>query len=230
MINEYPELLSQEIIERASKRCTPQLCDGMRELGIEGYGCMRAEVSPVVPTMKFIGTAATVETVGHGDNFPIHLAIYGVPRNGYVMVIDGKGHTDSAYFGDLMMSASQAAGYVGVVVDSYARDYLGLVELNFPVFCTGYIPTVGNKKDPGNINVPIMCGGIKVKPGDLVVGDNDGVCVVPRERIIEVLVIAEKKANYEVKRVATITDYRKAKAAGEELPELAPQWVLDMLK
>jgi regulator of RNase E activity RraA len=172
----------------------------------------------------------TVETVGHGDNLPVHLAIYGVPRDGYIMVIDGKGHTDYAYFGDLMMAATEASGYLGVIVDGCARDYLGLVKLGFPVFCMGYMASAGLKKEPGNLNVPITCGGVKVSPGDLVIGDADGVAVVPRDRIIEVLEHAEKKAAYEDKRVETIVAFREAKAAGLPRPELAPYWILDMEK
>ena len=75
-----------------------------------------------------------------------------------------------------------------------------------------------------------MCGGVKVEPGDLVVGDSDGVCVIPREYIETVLAEAEKKQAYEDKRNETIAAYKKARAEGSELPQLAPQWVLDMLK
>ena len=83
------------------------------------------------------------------------------------------------------------------------------------------------KKNEGNINTPILCGGVRVNPGDLVVGDSDGVCV---EYIETVLAEAEKKKAYEDKREETIAAYRKARAEGGELPQLAPQWVLDMMK
>ena len=86
------------------------------------------------------------------------------------------------------------------------------------------------KKNEGNINTPIMCAGVKVNPGDLVVGDSDGVCVIPVEHIETVLAEAEKKLAYEDDRNVTIAAYRKAKAEGTELPQLAPQWVLDMMK
>ena len=85
------------------------------------------------------------------------------------------------------------------------------------------------KKDEGNINTEIMCGGVRVAPGDLVVGDSDGVCVIPREHIETVLTEAEKKQAYEADRRKTIAAYRKAKAEGADLPQLAPQWVLDTL-
>ena len=80
------------------------------------------------------------------------------------------------------------------------------------------------------LNVPLILDGVKVNPGDLVVGDSDGVCVIPVEYIDTVLTEAEKKLAYEDDRNVTIAAYRKAKAEGTELPQLAPQWVLDMMK
>ncbi len=85
------------------------------------------------------------------------------------------------------------------------------------------------KKHEGNINTPILCAGVKVEPGDLVVGDSDGVCVIPRALIETVLGKAEEKLKYENNRRASITAYKEAKMKGTELPSLAPQWVLDML-
>ena len=105
----------------------------------------------------------------------------------------------------------------------------GNIELGFPVYSRGFMPRGPIKKDEGNINTPIMCGGVRVEPGDLVVGDSDGVCVIPKAHIDVVLAEAETKLAYEEKRTATIAAYRKAKAEGTELPQLAPQWVLDML-
>ena len=105
----------------------------------------------------------------------------------------------------------------------------GNIELGFPVYSRGFMPRGPIKKEEGNINTEIMCGGVKVAPGDLVVGDSDGVCVIPKEYIETVLAEAEKKQAYEDNREKTIAAYRKAKAEGTELPQLAPQWVLDML-
>ena len=127
------------------------------------------------------------------------------------------------------MGACQAAGFAGMVVDGYSRDRDGNIELGFPVFSRGFMPRGPIKKEEGNINTVIECGGVKVAPGDLVMGDSDGVCVIPKEYIDVVLAEAEKKLAYEDKRTETIAQYRKAKTEGGELPQLAPQWVLDML-
>ena len=230
MIKPCAPLLPAEIIERAKKLNVPLLLDGVKaaKLPILNDGCMAAGINPVKRGMKVVGTAMTVETA-NGDNFPIHVASYSVKEDGYVMVIDGKGYDGRAYFGDLIMGACQAAGFAGMVIDGYTRDRDGNIELVFPVYSRGFMPRGPIKKDEGNINTEIMCGGVKVAPGDLVVGDSDGVCVIPREYIETVLAEAEKKQAYEDNREKTIAAYRKARAEGTELPQLAPQWVLDML-
>lgn len=230
MMNPCAPLLSEEIISRAKKLNVPLLLDGLKaaKIDIPNGGCMCMQIGPVERGMTVVGTALTVETA-NGDNFPIHVASYSFDAEGYVMVIDGKGCEERAYFGDLIMGACQAVGFEGMVIDGCTRDRDGNVELNFPVYSRGFMPRGPIKKDEGNINTPILCGGVKVEPGDLVVGDSDGVCVIPVEHIETVLAEAEKKLAYEEKRTQTIAAYRKAKAEGTELPQLAPQWVLDML-
>lgn len=231
MINKCAPLLSEQIISRARNLNVPLLLDGVKaaKIDIPNGGCMDMHINPVERGMTVVGTALTVET-DNGDNFPIHVASYSFDARGYVMVIDGKGYEGRAYFGDLIMGACQAVGFEGMVIDGCTRDRDGNIELNFPVYSRGFMPRGPIKKNEGNINAPIMCGGVKVAPGDLVVGDSDGVCVIPKEYIETVLAEAEKKLAYEDKRNETIAAYRKAKAEGSELPQLAPQWVLDMMK
>ncbi len=231
MINPCAPLLSKEIIDRAKKLNVPLILDGVKaaKIDIPGGGCMDMQINPVDRGMTVVGTALTVES-SDGDNFPIHVASYIFDAEGYVMVIDGKGYEGRAYLGDLIMGACQAVGYEGIVIDGCTRDRDGNIELDFPVYSRGFMPRGPIKKNEGNINTPIMCGGVKVDPGDLVVGDSDGVCVIPVEYIDVVLTEAEKKLAYEDDRNAAIAAYRKAKAEGAELPQLAPQWVLDMMK
>lgn len=230
MIHPCAPLLPAEVIERAKKLNVPLLLDGVKaaKIDIPGGGCMDMGINPVDRGMTVVGTALTVET-DNGDNFPIHVASYSFAAEGYVMVIDGKGYQSRAYFGDLIMGACQAVGFEGMVIDGCTRDRDGNIELGFPVYSRGFMPRGPIKKDEGNINIPITCGGVTVEPGDLVVGDSDGVCVIPVRYIETVLAEAEKKLAYENKRNETIAAYRKAKANGGPLPQLAPQWVLDML-
>lgn len=231
MIKPCAELIENELIERAKRLGAALLCDGAKaaKLDLHNCGCMEASIMPVERGMTVVGTAMTVET-SEGDNFPIHVASYSAPSAGYVMVIDGKGYEGKAYFGDLIMGACQAVGFVGMVIDGYTRDRDGNVELGFPVYSKGFMPNGPVKKSEGCINTAIQCGGVTVNPGDLIVGDSDGVCAIPREYIAIVLEKAEEKLAYENKRNETIAQYRKAKEEGAELPQLAPQWVLDMLK
>ncbi len=231
MINPCAELIEESYILRAEKLGAALLCDGAKaaKLDMVNCGCMEAGIMPVDRGMAMAGTAMTVET-SDGDNFPIHVASYSAPGAGYVMVIDGKGYTGKAYCGDLIMGACQAVGFRGMVVDGYTRDRDGNIELGFPVYSRGFMPNGPVKKKEGNINTEIQCGGVPVCPGDLVVGDSDGVCVIPRQYIGIVLDKAEEKLAYEEKRNETIARYRYAKQTGAELPQLAPQWVLDMLQ
>lgn len=228
-MNVFPELLPPNVIARAANLSSTLLSDGMKELGIANYGCMEPEIAPVDKSMHLIGTAFTVDT-SNGDNYPIHMATYSAPAEGYVMVIDGKGYSGCAYIGGLICGALQAVGYKGVVVDGYVRDRLDLIGMNFPTFARGLIPAGPIKKYPGAYNTAISCGGINVHPGDLVVGDADGVVVVPRTRLDEVFVKAEAKLAYEQKQTKKITAYKEKKSKGEILPPLAPEWVLDLLK
>jgi regulator of RNase E activity RraA len=199
----------------------------MKGMGIQMDGCMEASIMPVNPDLIMIGTAMTVKT-SDGDNFPIHVAAYQA-RPGYVMVIDGGDYAKGPYFGDLIMSAAQAVGVEGMVVNGYVRDRTGCLKLKFPVYAKGLMQRGVSKKNPGEINTPIECGGVKVNPGDLVIGDADGVTVVPREHIEKVLVAAEEKFAYEKEREKAIAAYKKARVEGKQLPVLAPKWVLDLL-
>lgn len=226
-IKQNPPLLGSDIIERAKKLSSSLVADGMKGLGVELDGCMEPAIMPIEPFMSVVGTALTVET-DNGDNFPIHVATY-TGGEGYVMVIDGKGKPDAAYFGELIASAAKAVGFSGVVCDGYVRDRDGLTGLAMPVYAKGFTQRGPKKQDPGAVNEPIRCGGVAVNPGDLIVADCDGVTVVPRDLIPQALANAEEKLAYEQKRQQSIAAYSAAKAAGKLLPQLAPQWVLDML-
>lgn len=228
-MGQMPELLPEDVIERAKKLDPALLCDGMKGMGVAMDGCMEAAIMPVNPDpeLRMVGTALTVET-DKGDNLPIHVATYSAAP-GYVMVIDGKSYAEGPYFGDLIMGAAKAVGLEGMVIDGYCRDKAGCLELKFPVFSRGQMQRGVAKKEPGRINHPITCGGVAVKPGDLVAGGADGVTVVPREIVYEVLEKAEEKQAYEIKRRADIAAYVEAKEKGGPLPLLAPKWVLERL-
>lgn len=231
MIHECAPLLPEDAIRRAKALSVPLLLDGVKaaKLDIPNGGCMDMHINPVARGMKTVGTALTVEAAD-GDNLAIHLASCLFDARGYVMVIDGKANETCAYCGDLIMGACQATGYEGMVIDGCTRDRDGNIELGFPVFSRGFMPRGPVRKDEGNVNTPIRCGGVDVCPGDLVMGDSDGVCVIPARYVETVLNEAEKKLAYEQEREAVIAAYRAAVRTGAPRPQLAPRWMQELLK
>lgn len=227
-INKPAPLLPDEIVKRAGQLGAALLADGMKGLGILNEGCMDKGINPVDIQMKAVGTAFTLETED-GDNLPIHLAMK-LLEKGYVMVIDGKGHEGKAYFGDLIARQARAMGASAMILDGCVRDRDEMVEMGFPVYARGYMQRGPGKKNPGRVNCPIVCGGVAVNPGDLIVADADGVTVVPKEKIDEALVAAEKKNSYEIERRKTIAAYEKAEKEGHGLFSLSPAWVDDQLE
>jgi regulator of RNase E activity RraA len=152
--------------------------------------------------MTVAGPAFTVE-VRPGDNLMIHAAI-ALAQPGDVLVIDGKGDQTAALMGTLMLSACQKLGIAGVVVDAAIRDRVELLDLGFPVFSAGFNPAGPTKYVPGRINHPICAGGTIVCPGDLIVGDADGVVVIEREKAPAMMALADKKVADEAARLAAI--------------------------
>lgn len=222
-----PELLDPQIIERVKKLSPAQLCDGMKGLHIKADGCMQYDILPIDESKIMIGTACTVDTE-NGDNFPIHVAL-SQAKPGYVMIISGKGYKERAYMGDLMGATAEAVGLNGIVVDGCVRDKHGLRDLTIPVYSKGFMQRGPSKIGPGRINTKVECGGVDVQPGDLVVGDYDGVTVVPKHMIDIVLEKAEQKNTYEIKRRQTIKEYADCVEDGREPPAIAPDWVKTML-
>ena len=231
MIHACMPPLDSAVINRAKQLSCSLLLDGAKLLGIAlpGGGCLPHGIRAVNPDHKMIGTALTVRTQP-GDNRPIHLAIYGAKQPGYVLVIDGHAHEDCAYMGDLMLGACKALDFSGVVIDGFIRDMDGVMALDFPVYARGFLPPAPTKEKDGDINAPIQIGSVTICPGDLVMGDCDGVCVIPREHIEQVLDGAEKRRDYEKAREQAIAQYVTAKEKGEALPDITPAWVKDILE
>lgn len=165
-------------------------------------GALHGRITALRPAMKVAGTAITVE-VRPGDNLMIHAAM-SLARPGDVLVIDGKGDQTAALMGTIMMTACQKLGIAGVVVDGAVRDSLEIEEMGFPVFSVGTNPNGPTKLVPGRIGHPVSVGGVTVNPGDLIVGDADGVVVVERDKVASLLPLAEKKVRDEAARIAAI--------------------------
>jgi regulator of RNase E activity RraA len=191
------ERVSPEIVRQASEYQAAILADvaGRR-------GTVNGRIRALSPTMKVAGPAFTIE-VRAGDNLMIHAAM-AMAKPGDVLVIDGKADLTCALMGTIMMLGCKVTGLAGVVIDGAVRDTLELAELGFPVFAAGTNPNGPTKFVPGRINWPISIGGIACNPGDLVVGDADGVVIVEREKAESLLPLARKKVDDEAKRMEQI--------------------------
>jgi len=158
-------------------------------------GSMAAEIKPVWPRAKIVGPALTVRTFP-ADNLMIHKAVT-LAKPGDVLVVNAGGYKDTAVFGDLLGYSCKAHRIAGVVIDGASRDAEGMEAIGFPVFARAVLPMGPFKDSPGAINVPISCGGAAVRPGDIIVGDADGVVVVPMEYAAEVASKAQAAADKE---------------------------------
>jgi 4-hydroxy-4-methyl-2-oxoglutarate aldolase len=170
----------KEIVEGYRELATGNICDAMGR-----YGSMSASIRPILNQCKMVGPALTVK-IYPADNLMLHKATE-VAKPGDVIVVDAGGYPDMAILGDLLCLVCKTKGIEGIVLDGGVRDIEGIRELGFPVFAKGVIPVGPLKDSPGSINIPIHCGGVSVAPGDLIVGDTDGVAVIPKARIQEVL-------------------------------------------
>ena len=152
--------------------------------------------------LSLCGIALTV-IARPGDNLMIHKAME-VALPGDVIVVNTCGNTTSAVFGELMGNSAVAVKLGGLVVDGAIRDVPALTALRFPAFSRSVCAGGCDKDGPGEINVPIACGNTVVVPGDLVVGDEDGVAVVPREDAAEILKLVMQLKEREAKRIVEI--------------------------
>ncbi len=184
--------LTQAEIEQFKRLPTGNVCDANGKCGN-----MDAAIKPVDSRSKLVGPAVTVRAQP-GDNLIIHKAIYEA-EPGSVLVIDAHGYVGAGPFGDIMAHASKAHGLAGVVIDGACRDAEDIEELGLPLFARAFNPGGTVKESLGPINQPVQCGGVAVKPGDIIVGDRDGVVVVPQERASQVLAAAQAIFDKEIK-------------------------------
>lgn len=151
---------------------------------------MAAAIKPIAAGMRLRGQARTVNAMA-GDNGIIHAAIPHV-RQGEVLVVNGMGVEDVAIWGEVMTRAAQEQGIAGIVLDGAVRDVADLREMGFPVFCRAAVPRGPHKGFGGTIDAPVACAGVSVSPGDLVIGDDDGVVVVPLDQVRTVQAAAKE--------------------------------------
>lgn len=161
-------------------------------------GALDSGIKPVAPGMRIAGPAFTVDT-RPGDNLMLHYAMLKAQR-GDVLVVDAKGFLEAGPWGDVFTEQALKMGLAGLLINGAVRDAAAIIEAGFPVFCRGLSIKGTGKNQPGLINVPIAIGDVRINPGDIIIGDQDGVVVVERSEAEAVLALGrsreEKEAHF----------------------------------
>jgi RraA family protein len=172
------------------KRPNKELIEKFRDLPVANLGdnmnriaCLEMGIKPY-STPKLLGCAFTVKAP-EGDNLMFHKAL-DLAQEGDVLIIAGGGSTTRSYCGEMMMQYAKYKKLGGVIVDGCIRDAEGIRNLEFPVYAKGVQPNGPYKNGPGEINVPVSCGGQVIFPGDIIVGDEDGIIVIRPDEAEEV--------------------------------------------
>ena len=207
-IHDAPPRLDEAVIAQFRGLAASNVADAMGRFNFMDPG-IRARTA-----FHLCGPAVTVNT-RPADNLMVHKALQ-VAVPGDVIVVSTGGNTTSAVFGELMCRTAAAAQLGGIVVDGAIRDVSGIAALGFPAFSRSVSPGACDKDGPGEINVPVSCGGAVVMPGDIIVGDEDGIAVVPWARAAEVLAEVHALVEREAKRIAEIRGGRLFKADIDE--------------
>ncbi len=175
---------------------------------MDGLNNLSPAIKPLKEEYKLSGRAFTVK-IPVGDNLAVLKAIREA-QPGDILVVDAKGDQYRAIAGDFVVGMAQTMGVGGIVVDGVIRDIAGIKELNFPVFSKGTTVAASGKAGVGEVNVPISCGGAAINPGDIIVGDADGVVVIPQAIEEEVLTKAKDKMRKDQLREESISGNREA--------------------
>lgn len=204
-------------IFRCIHRPDPQLMAAFRDLPASNINdemgrlyCMNSSIVPLNRVTSMFGTALTVKAPA-GDNLMFHQAL-DMAQPGDIIVVDGGGDLNRALAGEIMMRFASLKGIAGIVADGCLRDLDGIKKLPMPVYAKGITPQGPYKAGPGEINVPVVCGGQVVLPGDILVGDADGIVVIRQQDAPEVLAAAVKKKTSEDKTFETMNQSVEAYA------------------
>ena len=183
-ILDIPKRPDPRLVAELARMVTPHLSDSMERLYAGGH-----QLRPMHKEGKLAGPAFTVRTAA-GDNLLVHKALDSAQR-GDVIVVDAGGWLDNAIIGELMAARARQRGIAGIVIWGAIRDSAELGAGSYPVYAAGVTHRGPYKNGPGEINVPVVIGGMPVNPGDIIVGDADGLVAVPQDQAERVLASAK---------------------------------------